>query len=277
MSSTPDSTLDKALALSRRGFSVIPVPRPDATHDGKVPAIAWKRYQTVRPTEEEIRQWFSGPPTNLAIITGGISNLVVVDADSREGLRWCTRNLPYTPWQTKTARGFHLFFRHPGISIGNRAKLETRDGRIAVDVRADGGFVIGPGSVHASGAVYVEAGDWTRDDVPFFWPGWLQRPAPSTRPVTDRSAKWRPSGDTAERARRYLAKVPKPEIGHGSDVATLSAACRLVRGFNLSESDAVALLWDWCGGRPGWTREWVERKVLHAIQYGTEPMGGLLS
>jgi hypothetical protein len=264
--------LEHALTLWRRGFNVIPVPRPDSRHDGKVPVIAWKRYQTERVTEAEITAWFGGEPQNLAIITGAVSNLVVVDADSRDGLRWAVRRLSYTPWQVRTSRGFHLYFRHPGVTVRNRAKLDTRDGRISVDVRGDGGYAIGPGSVHRSGVVYAEAGDWSRDDVPTFWPGWLARPV-----QTPYSSAWRPapSGDLVERARKYLAAIPRPEIGAGSDVATLSAACRLVRGFNLSEAEAVDLLWEWAGGRPGWTRDWIARKVQHAIRYGTEPIGGL--
>ena len=58
---------------------------------------------------------------------------------------------------------------------------------------------------------------------------------------------------------RYLAAIPRPEIGAGSDVATLYAACRLVRGFALTRADAEALLWEWAGGRPGWTRD-VDRR-----------------
>lgn len=269
MESTP---LDLALALWRRGLSVIPVPRPDGRHDGKVPAIRWAEYQTRQPTEDELRDWFRGPQ-NLAIITGAISNLVVVDADSREGLRWAVRHLPYTPWQVRTSRGFHLYFRHPGVPIRNRAKLNTRDGKIAVDVRGDGGYVIGPGSVHASGAVYLEAGNWTRDDVPRFWPGWIARP--TRAPASPTQHLPRSTGDVVERARRYLSAIPRPEIGQGSDQATLSAACRLVRGFGLTEADATSLLWEWTGGRPGWTHEWVRRKVENAVRYGTETIGGL--
>jgi len=78
-----------------------------------------------------------------------------------------------------------------------------------------------------------------------------------------------------DRARRYLHAIPPPEIGAGSDQAVLSAACRLVRGFALSEGDAIALVWDWCGGRPGWTYDWVARKVRNAAAYGTEPIGAL--
>jgi hypothetical protein len=79
----------------------------------------------------------------------------------------------------------------------------------------------------------------------------------------------------AIRANRYLAAIAPPEIGQGSDAAVLYAACRLVRGFGLAPSDAEMLLWEWAGGRPGWTREWIAEKVAHAEQYGTEPVGAL--
>ena len=78
-----------------------------------------------------------------------------------------------------------------------------------------------------------------------------------------------------DRARRYLAAIPVPDIGAGSDVATLSAACRLVRGFGLAQDEAERLLWDWAGRRPGWTRPWIAQKVAHAVRYGTEPLGAL--
>jgi hypothetical protein len=159
------------------------------------------------------------------------------------------------------------------VRVGNRARIETRDGRLAIDVRGDGGYVIAPASIHASGALYEQAGDWSadREHVPRFWPGWLQRPArPSTaRPVT------RPSGPVVERARRYLAAIPRPEIGRGSDAATLYAACRVVRGFGLDEPTAIDLLCEWAGGRPGWTREWITQKVQNAAAYGSEPIGAL--
>ena len=77
------------------------------------------------------------------------------------------------------------------------------------------------------------------------------------------------------RARCYLAVIPRPEIGQGSDTQVLKAACRLVRGLGLSLPDAEAALWDWCGNRDGWTRAWVAAKVANAATYGKEPIGGL--
>jgi bifunctional DNA primase/polymerase-like protein len=274
-------------------FSVIPIPRPrpgmspGQPGDGKVPAIAWSEYQQRRPSVSEISAWFRAGPMNLAVITGQISGVVVVDADEPDALHWLMRRLPYTPWQTQTARGVHLWYRHPGVRVPNRARIDTGPGKLKIDIRGDGGFVIAPGSVHASGAAYVEAGDWNepRARIPVFWPGWLTRPERRTRgakraprPTDDQSIVGHDSLDrpVLDRARAYLAAITKPEIGHGSDADTLYAACRLVRGFRLSLVEAEDLLWEWAGGRPGWTREWVARKVAHAERYGTEPFGSLL-
>jgi hypothetical protein len=48
-----------------------------------------------------------------------------------------------------------------------------------------------------------------------------------------------------------------------------------MRGFGLDESNAVALLWEWSGGRPGWDVEWIAEKVANAMAYATEPEGAL--
>jgi hypothetical protein len=269
------TSLDVALDLWHRGLSVIPVPRPrpgiapGSPGDGKVPAIAWKEFQTRRPTEDELRDWFA-TDQNVAIITGRVSNVVVVDADSADALAWIRAHLTRTPWQTKTSRGFHLFYRYPGVPVRNRARLLTGDGRLALDVRGDGGFVIGPGSVHAKGHVYAMAGDWSvpSSALPAFWVGLLERP----RQHPQRPPSPRPTGDVVERARRYLAAVPTPIVGQGSDAATFSAAARLVRGFDLQPETAVCLLQEWA---PSFDRWWIERKVECAVKYADEPVGGL--
>ena len=276
----PESTLGHALDLWRRGLSVIPVPRPrpgvppGQPGDGKVPALSWRGFQDARPTEDQIRSWFA-TEQNIAVITGRVSDVVVIDADSSGAVRWVTTNLPRTPWQTKTARGYHLWYRWPGVRVANRARVSTRDGRLALDVRGDGGYVIAPNSLHRTGAKYEFAGDWSvpREQLPRFWVGWLARP--QRRTVARPPTQPRPTGDIVARARRYLAVIPRPEIGQGSDAATLSAACRLVRGFDLSASDATTLLWEWAGGRPGWTPEWIAGKVRNAIAYGSETVGAL--
>lgn len=273
--------LDVALTLQARAISVFPVPlprpgtSPGRAGDGKTPTIAWAPWQRERPTADQVASWFR-TPHNLAIVTGAISGFVVVDADSDEARRWVAARLPRTPLQVKTPRGWHLYYRHPGTAIRNRARIRTDRGTLALDVRADGGYVIGPFSLHASGERYwplctCSSEDWDTPDaaVPTFDPNWIV-PPPAHRP----RIRATPSGDDLGRAKRYLARVPVPAIGQGSDDTVFRVSCRLVRTFGLNSSAAVDLLDAWAGGRPGWDRAWLESKVAHAERYGTEPVGG---
>ena len=62
------------------GFNVIP------TREDKRPHIPWTEYQNRKVTAGEIDGWWSKyPDANPAIITGGISNLTVLDIDTKEG------------------------------------------------------------------------------------------------------------------------------------------------------------------------------------------------
>ena len=204
------SPLGFALELRGLELSVIPVPRPVAgtpkgrAGDGKVPAIAWKEYQAHLPTEDEIRTWFA-TDQNLAIITGAVSGVVVVDADSPEAVAWVKRNMLRTPWRVRTARGLHLYYRHPGVTVRNRARIVTHSGSLALDVRGDGGYVIGPSSVHASGHMYTAEGNWNvpSSKLPAFWVGLLERPKRAHPAKTRR----RPTGSIVDRAR-----LPKPHF-----------------------------------------------------------------
>ena len=50
----------------------------------------------------------------------------------------------------KTGRGRHLYFRCDGAQVGNSANRVAK----GIDIRGEGGYVVGPGSVHGSGMVY---------------------------------------------------------------------------------------------------------------------------
>jgi predicted P-loop ATPase len=287
----PPQTLQAARWMTeQRGFSLIPLDHPADTNQtdpkriGKVPRLpAWKAYQDRRPTTDELQAWFgNGHPRNVGIVTGAISGIVVVDCDSPEALAWVDAHLPDTPMRTRTANGEHRMFRHPGVTVPNKVKLRTDDDHLDLDVRADGGFVVGPGSVHRSGVVYERVGSWPPvSELPEFRPEWLALDTPSAEtapPAPPRPA--RPTDDHArvlDRARAYLAAMPGAVEGHGGDVHTLKAACHMVRGFDLSDADALDLLREWnarCS--PPWSEEDLARKVQSARKYGKEPIGGLL-
>jgi hypothetical protein len=128
-------------------FSVIPVGK------NKKPLIEWEQYQNRYPTEEEIKEWWTKwPEANIAIITGLISNLAVIDIDTDEGKEKIQEYLPdslVTPTAQTPRGGQHVYFRCPN------AKLRNNTGLIkGCDLRANGGYVVAPPSVNGSGKAY---------------------------------------------------------------------------------------------------------------------------
>ena len=141
--------LAAALEYLDLGFSVMPIrPGPE-----KKPYCAWKVFQSELPTEDQVYEWWDRwPKANVAIITGSISGIFVVDADGEIGARWVTENLPKTAVYTKTGRdsGCHCFYRLPaGVVVPNATGWRPK-----VDIRGEGGYVIAPPSIHHTGRVY---------------------------------------------------------------------------------------------------------------------------
>ena len=115
----------------------------------KEPAVPWKKYQDEAPTNNELVRW-DASDFNVCIVTGAPSDIIVLDVDSPEAQDVVDKlNLPTTP-TVETARGRHLYFKHPGYPVRNGVKI----GGLKLDVRGDGGYVIGPGSIHPSGVAY---------------------------------------------------------------------------------------------------------------------------
>jgi hypothetical protein len=80
------------------------------------------------------------------------------------------------------------------------------------------------------------------------------------------------------RARRYLARTGPAISGQHGDLLTFRMCCRLVRGFALSDDEALSILRDWNARcEPPWSDEDLLAKLKHARHYGREPVGGLLT
>src|SRR3990167_8015075 len=103
--------------------------------------------------------------------------------------------------------GYHLYFRAPEREIGNRAGVLP-----GVDVRGAGGYVVGPGSPHASGKSY----EIDRDVPPVDMPDWLVDLCAS-RPRASSAPPPAPPTDGTDRERRYA-------------LAALDAASRRISG-----------------------------------------------
>lgn len=280
--------LERARHLVALGLSVLPI-----TPGTKHPPIKWKNLQERHPEPEELEAWFERE-CPVGIVCGKVSGLVVVDSDSPEAEEWAAENLPPTPWCVRTGestkhpgfRGVHRYYRHPGVAVRNRARIVIGAGKLALDVRADGGQVLSPGSQHPSGVCYeaMSPEAWTPEQkaaLPLFEPAWLEatpeaEPAPEAPPPMPRApSPGRPSGFA--RARAWLEKREPAVEGQGGDAHTFATACSLVRGFDLEDSDALALLQEWNAAcRPPWTFEELAEKVRNARAYGAGEFGALL-
>ncbi|MBC9033014.1 bifunctional DNA primase/polymerase [Sphingomonas sp. JC676] len=179
------------------GLRVFPV-RPRS----KMPALPWKQFQNRAPTEEELRAW-DGSDFNIGIVTGAPSGIAVLDLDSPEAIAHVeSLGLPPTP-TVRTARGLHLYFRLSVDGIRNSVNVGGRK----MDVRGDGGFVVGAGSVHESGAEY----QWliSPTDVPFAEFPTVLAPKPKAALVSSATARGvrTPVEPAPNGVDRYMAHV----------------------------------------------------------------------
>ena len=156
-------TAQAAASYLSRGWSVLPVRRGD-----KRPLVLWETLQQHRADAATLAQWFSRwPGANVGVITGEISNLIVLDVDPKHGgddslaeLERRFGKLPDTVEARTGGGGRHLYFAHPGGLLLNRVGL-----RQGIDLRGDGGYVVAPPSLHPSGEHYAWAPARSPDEI----------------------------------------------------------------------------------------------------------------
>lgn len=268
------NSLNWALALWDRGYQPVIVPQ-----GRKCPTIPWKEWQTERVPRELVEEWFSEGEHNIALISGAISGTVVVDGDSPLACDLIEDQTTPT-MRVLTSKGAHYYFRHPGGRVPNSVRVLDDP---PIDLRGDGGLTIGPGSLHASGSYYrLPDGEdlWSVQELPLFERAWFALPeriheTAFIRPhlVFATPDQQKAFGD----AKAYMAKVPGAVQGAGGDTHTYVMACRLVRGFNLSDDAALEILADWNNTCvPPWKLEELAAKVRHARAYGSQEFGAML-
>lgn len=154
--------LEAAYEYRDRGWSVIPLKPKD-----KKPLIPWKPYQTRHATDEELTEWFTDGENNLAIVTGAISNLTVVDCDSQAAIAFFEQqclSAGVAPWTytVLTPKGKHWYFQFaPGSS-----NFQAREDWPGIDLRSEGGYVAAPPSIHPTGVAYLVDPDGELDPIP---------------------------------------------------------------------------------------------------------------
>lgn len=178
-----------ALSYLARGWSVVPI-----AGRGKRPLVPWQEFQNRFATQEEVCAWYARwPDAGVGIVTGGVSALVVLDVDSRHGgddsLAALEREHGMLPWTIEAVTGGggrHLYFAHPDDELRNRAGLAP-----GLDLRAEGGLVVAPPSVHATGRRYEWEVSRHPDETPLAaMPDWLIRLARGAAPGHGHPLAW---------------------------------------------------------------------------------------
>lgn len=178
---------DAAERYRARGWSVLPLRTGD-----KRPLLQWDSLQKMRPSAGDICEWFRRwPNANIGIVTGEISNLIVLDIDPKHGgndalerLEHRFGPLPATVEAVTGGGGRHLYFVHPGRIIHNRTGIAP-----GIDLRGDGGYVVAPPSIHPTGRPYVWLAGHDPDEmIQASLPHWVlfsAEPSQSGRTLTD--------------------------------------------------------------------------------------------
>lgn len=176
-----ETTLDWALFYVSKGWSVLPIwwiengrcacGDAECRSQGKHPAghLAPHGLKSASNDPDVITQWYSqAPKMNLAIATGAVSNLIVLDLDVKETdddiidgeyelKNWLAGkgiDFPDSLVQETGGGGSHILLSFPAIS-GPRPVIASRANWLpGVDIRADGGYIVAAPSQHVSGKFY---------------------------------------------------------------------------------------------------------------------------
>ncbi len=143
--------LESAILYASWGWHVFPCqPR------SKIPATP-HGFKDATTDERLIRAWWEqNSAYNVAIATGEVSGIFVLDVDNKQGrsLDEALEPFPKIP-ATPTARtgggGLQYFFKFPA---GSNLSISGGKLGLGIDTRGNGGYVVAPPSVHPHGGTY---------------------------------------------------------------------------------------------------------------------------
>ncbi|MGH9281927.1 MAG: bifunctional DNA primase/polymerase [Acidimicrobiales bacterium] len=263
-----------ALAYAERGWAVFPCHHPlangcscgsaECASVAKHPRTRRGLHDATTHPEVIARWWRTWPQANVAIRTGVLPGsstrgVVVLDVDpihggdeSLAGLLATHGRLPPTRLVHTGSGGQHLYFAHPGGSVRNSAGTRLGSG---LDVRGDGGYVIAPPSIHATGAPYRWGPVRMLAAVPDWLVERLAAPKQPPRPAPDPSRLRRDAGVSAWSAAAVegeLARVSAATVGQRNHVLNRAAFVlgQIVGGGHL-DRDLVSDLLEQAGQAAG--------------------------
>lgn len=160
--------LDVAMFYSQNNIKTFPVKR-----QGKSP-LCPNGFKSATADKVVLQEWNKKfHDCNIGIPTGQINNLFVVDIDGEQGFESLNHlELIYGKLDAPTVmtgKGKHLYFKMP-----ENVELKCSTSKIAdhIDIRANGGYVVAPPSIHENGHQYTWENFAPNQDFPEA-PNWL--------------------------------------------------------------------------------------------------------
>jgi hypothetical protein len=278
------NALGFALAYAKRGWHVFPCyaaiagscscGRANCKNSGKHPRTK-NGLKNATIDAAQISRWFRSnvdDTSNVAIATGTVSNLVVIDIDPRHGgdttlatLEGLLSPLPRGFSIRTGGNGCHIYLRAP-----EDVAIRSRNGwRQGIDVKGEGGYVLSAPSVHKSGRRY----EWINQygslppEIPADWIAAL------TDQVKTGEINLQNHPALLQRAHKYAANVPGANEGTRNDAAFKLAghiAALIDRGDRLDESEIRSVVASWNNRcRPPLEADELECCIASALRNGT--------
>ena len=142
------TTLDYALDYLSQGIAVIP-----SNPKNKAPLVKWVEFQKRLPTKEEVISMFNQfPKSMISVVTGRVSGLVVIDADSDEAVKKIEEYLPDSieyVIDVSPRGGRHYWFQMNGIEYQSKSGIFEK-----CDIKCNGGVLCVPPSRNDVGGEY---------------------------------------------------------------------------------------------------------------------------
>jgi predicted P-loop ATPase len=239
---------------------------------GKHPMVRWRSY------DENTK----GPSGGYGIQTGRFNGIFVVDLDvgpDKDGVAALLalaagRPIPDTSSVLTPSGGAHLYFRlPPGVHVPTSHSVLAP----GVDIKSEGGFVVGPGSPHRNGGTYQEQPGPLADP-----PDWLlalvvREPEPP-KSLTTVHRTIEPSSPEGIRAiawaKTFLATAEPAIEGQGGSNRLFHVTCRLM--YSALPLDVLRQLVEEVYNprcEPPWSTSEIDHKLTDADQTFEEPRG----
>jgi hypothetical protein len=127
------------------------------TTDKKIKTL-WSDFKDRKPTEQEIKKWLESPIQNYAIVCGKISDLTVIDVDTKNGgdpTPFLNRGF----YEVRTpSGGYHFYFKYNEDIPSILQKKSGKGFLKGIDIQSDKKLVFAPPSVFANGAYILNNG-----------------------------------------------------------------------------------------------------------------------